>query len=120
MPADGSASGTNDVQTVSETERAREDMHSSRVMGTVGTTNGAILPVVEEVGEGSSPGRSRRPSIGNGEGCDQGPSNRIGEGAERICRDDRNSKPDSAVSVDSQHAMDTHHGSTNHFSRIAA
>lgn len=100
-----------------------EDMHSSRVMGTVGSsaTNGAILPVLEEVGEGSSPGRSRRQSIGNGEGCDPGPSNRIEEGAGRSRTDDRNSKPDSAVSVDSQHAMDAHHhGSTNHFSRIAA
>lgn len=102
-----------------------EEMHSSRVMGTVGSTsndrtNGTILPVVEEVGEGSSPGRSRRQSIGNGEGCDQGPSNRIELCANRSFRDDRNSKPDSAVSVDSQHAMDAHHGSTNHFSRITA
>lgn len=125
VAADGSASKSEENpvgdRTMQDSERQMEEMRStSRTMGTVGSTsgaNGAILPVVEEVGEGSSPGRSRRPSVGNAEISDIGPVNRIEE-SPRTRMDDRNSKPDSAVSVDSQHAMDVNHG--HQYTRITA
>ncbi|TGZ82827.1 SAICAR synthase-like protein [Ascodesmis nigricans] len=97
-----SSSGTQ--QQMSEEPRVRSIIRSpsaERTGGLAGTT----LPVVEEDGEGSSPGRTITSDSGTSTGRhDQGPMDVPSD--YRGCRsasDDVNSKPDSAVSFDSHH-----------------
>lgn len=98
-------------QHVSEEPRVIRSTIRSPSAERTGGLAGTILPVVEEAGEGTSPGRVMTADSGNSVSHEERQHARAATDSHvrgrRSPSDGLHSKPDSAVSFDSQHFVDT-------------